>query len=511
MSASIFSLHSLRLRRAKPVPGPQLDWTQQELAELYRVRDRLTQSGIAVSVETGLTDEAEPWAVFVHSETGDSFVHIARLDGDVVVANMTANVIYRGQDFRAITDQMLDAAPLVMPRAGPGDRKVVMHPRSVFTAFVAAAIVLSEFLRSIEPAKAAADHDKAVADTKALFPHVFERMLARDASWAPSGMNATAAALISAAVGAVLMSEHADATDDDTALAAAIAADLLDLRVVPLAASGNKQTSNETGSSESPLANVMIDGENDSRGSQTDAIQGRKVEAHPAERDVAELEPHAEGPAAPRQPNGVTAGEADVTPAEIVAPRIVRASATASDAAHTGAVAAPATPASEAPLSKTQDGGAKDLAVVVDAIVVARLPAGSSTTTQVKLAIDRALEAQPAFVNAAVLEQASPLQNGSMKAATTKLDTAGSEWLLHTKVTNATPPSLVGGVHDVVLISDKMTVIHGFRFNEDYLLVNGTIDRTDWIKTVEISGDDVTITSVTGAVISLIDTHGLIA
>ena len=495
-----------------PVSNPQLDWSQQELAELYRVRDRLTQSGIAVSVEIGLTDEAEPWAVFVHSETGDAFVHIARLDGHVVVANMTANVVYRGQNFRAITDQMLDAAPLVMPRPGAGDSKVVMHPRSVFTAFVAAAIVLSEFLRSIEPAKAAADHDKAVADTKALFPHVFERLLARDASWAPSGMTATAAALISAAVGAVLMSDHADATDDDSTLSAASAADLLDLRVVPVAGSESKQAApNETGSPESALANVMTDGENRSSGSQTDLSHARQVEDHLAARDVAELEPHTQSSETPRQPHGLTAGEADLAPAEIVAPRVVRASATASDAAHAGTAVASAVPTSEVLSSKTQDGAAKDLAVVVDAIVVARLPAGSSTTTQVKLAIDRALEAQPAFVNAAVSEQASPLQNGGMKAATTKIDTAGSEWLLHTKVTNATPPSLVGGVHDVVLITDKMTVIHGFRFNEDYLLVNGTIDRTDWIKTVEISGDDVTITSVTGAVISLIDTHGLIA
>ncbi|OYW99486.1 MAG: hypothetical protein B7Z14_11830 [Bosea sp. 32-68-6] len=512
MSASIFSLNSLRLRRTTPVTSPKPDWTQQELAELYRVRDRLIQSGIAVSVDTGLTDECEPWAVFVHSETGEAFVHIARLDGDVVVANMTANVVYRGRDFRAITDQMLDAAPLVMPRAGPGDRKVIMHPRSVFTAFVAAAIVLSEFLRTIEPAKAAADHEKAVAETKALFPHLFERMMARDASWAPSGMTATAAALISAAVGAVLMSDHADAVDDDTTLNAAIAADSLDLRVVPVALAENKQASNEARPAEPELTNPMTDGEEVIGGAKIDISQGQKAEDRLAERVVEGAEAQAEGSPTPQQPSGLTAGAGDLAPDEALANRVVRANAVISDVADnaTSATASTST-ASEAPSTRTQEVVAKDFAVIVDAIVVARLPVGTSATSQIELAIDQALETQTQTVTTAVSQQAHPPQSNDMKATTVKLNTASSEWLLHTKVTVATPPSLVGGVHDVVLISEKMTVINGFRFNEDYLLVNGTIDRTDWIKTVEVSGDDVTITSVTGAEISLIDTHGLIA
>lgn len=511
MSASIFSLNSLRLRRAMPVVSPQQDWTQQELAELYRVRDRLTQSGIAVSVETGLTDECEPWAVFVHSETGDAFVHIARLDGDVVVANMTANVVYRGQDFRAITDQMLDAAPLVMPRAGRGDRKVVMHPRSVFTAFVAAAVVLSEFLRSIEPAKAGADHEKAVAETKALFPHVFERMMARDAGWAHSGMTATAAALISAAVGAVLMSDHADAIDDTT-LNAAIVADSLDLRVVPVALAENKQAANEHRPADSALANALAAGEEIGSGAKIVISQGEKAEEPFAGRVVEGSEAHAQGSPTPQQPNGLTAGTGNLAPDDAVATRVVRANAVTPDAAHNGtAAAASVTTASESPPTKTQEVVAKDFAVVVDAIVVARLPVGASATAQITLAIDQAFETQSATVTPATSQPTSLPQSSAMKATTVKLDTVGSEWLLHTKVTEATPPSLVGGVHDVVLISEKTTVISGFRFNEDYLLVNGSLDRTDWIKTVEISGDDVTITSVTGAVISLIDTHGLVA
>lgn len=519
MSASIFSLNSLRLRKSGPASLTSLDWTQQELAELYRVRDRLTHTGLAVAVETGLTDEREPWAVFVHGETGDAFVHIARLDGDVVVANLTANVIYRGRDFRAITDQMLAAAPLVMPRSGPADRKVVMHPRSVFTAFVAAAIVLSEFLRSIEPAKAAGDHDKAVADTKAMFPQMFERIIARDAGWAPTGVTASAVALISAAVGAVAMGDHPGSLeDDDDAHPRTTVADTLDLRIVPTAVIDNKQAAVEKPSLDTTQASLATDEEQ--AGGYVQAVGDRvaKTEDASAGRTGDGSESVPQTSVASQQPHGLAFGDFGVVHEEAIAPRIIRATAAAPVADDSGTASstsvaspAPSTSANETPSSKGPDAQAKDIAVIVDAIVVARIPAGSSASSQVKIAIDHVVEDQPATVVPAASQQNSPSTTGESKATATKIDTAGSEWLLHTKVTDASRPTLVGGVHDVVLISEKTTVIHGFRFNEDYLLVDGSIDRTDWIKTVEINGDDVKITSVTGAVISLIDTHGLIA
>jgi len=44
-------------------PSARGDWSQRELEEVYRVEDALTKSGVAISVDRGLTDEGEPWFV----------------------------------------------------------------------------------------------------------------------------------------------------------------------------------------------------------------------------------------------------------------------------------------------------------------------------------------------------------------------------------------------------------------------------------------------------------------
>ncbi len=64
------------------------------------------------------------------------------------------------------------------------------------------------------------------------------------------------------------------------------------------------------------------------------------------------------------------------------------------------------------------------------------------------------------------------------------------------------PAVLNDGSHDVILLTDKDLTIYNFRFNEDYLLFNGDIDSTSWIKSIEVHGDDVVILATNGSVIS---------
>jgi collagen type I/II/III/V/XI/XXIV/XXVII alpha len=42
----------------------QRGWTNEELAELYRVEHALAQAGIVVETDHGVTDEGDPWFVF---------------------------------------------------------------------------------------------------------------------------------------------------------------------------------------------------------------------------------------------------------------------------------------------------------------------------------------------------------------------------------------------------------------------------------------------------------------
>ena len=55
------------------------DWSQSELAQFYRVDAALTQAGLALEQERGVSDEGDPWLAFCHSETGEVFAHFARI------------------------------------------------------------------------------------------------------------------------------------------------------------------------------------------------------------------------------------------------------------------------------------------------------------------------------------------------------------------------------------------------------------------------------------------------
>ena len=56
MAAQVFSFV-----RRQPAP---VDWTRDELAELYRIEHALVQSGLTLDVERGVTDEGDPWFAF---------------------------------------------------------------------------------------------------------------------------------------------------------------------------------------------------------------------------------------------------------------------------------------------------------------------------------------------------------------------------------------------------------------------------------------------------------------
>ncbi|WP_099866390.1 hypothetical protein [Pararhizobium haloflavum] len=175
MSASIFSFARARQKTANR--RTSADWGTQELAELYRVRDRLVEAGLHISLHRGITDEGEPWAVFERDDTYEPMVHIARINEEVVVVNNATGQSYHGVDFRAVTEQMLQDAPLALPRQR-SDSKVVIHPRAVFTAFVAAAIVVTELARNVESAKAAENAAGHTDDDAAT--HLLSRLFGRE-------------------------------------------------------------------------------------------------------------------------------------------------------------------------------------------------------------------------------------------------------------------------------------------------------------------------------------------
>ena len=146
MVVSMKSVKVSLLGRFQAVPEKKSGWTTQDVADLYRIADQLTQFGFPVSLQTGLSEENDPWAVFERDSTSDVVVHVARIDGELIIADVVRDRIYRGLNFRSLADKLLAEAPLTLPRAE--DRSnVVLHPRMVMIAFVAAAFVLSDFTK----------------------------------------------------------------------------------------------------------------------------------------------------------------------------------------------------------------------------------------------------------------------------------------------------------------------------------------------------------------------------
>lgn len=149
-----------------PITGvyadPQKDWTNQELADLFRVRQLL--SGAHVSVETmrGITDEGDPWFIYCHLN-GDVFIHMARIDGTYVLDSPNVHRPLRGADFNGLIADFTSGALPAFDKAGDGndtERRVVrlelggkvrLHPSAMLAALIWTLFLASEELVMLLP------------------------------------------------------------------------------------------------------------------------------------------------------------------------------------------------------------------------------------------------------------------------------------------------------------------------------------------------------------------------
>jgi collagen type I alpha len=91
------------------------DWTQQELAEFYRVEDLLFRGGLAFTTDSGVSDRGDPWFVVCRADTEEVIAHFARIDREYVIVTNLYPGAARGGDFRALVCEVLESHSLTMP------------------------------------------------------------------------------------------------------------------------------------------------------------------------------------------------------------------------------------------------------------------------------------------------------------------------------------------------------------------------------------------------------------
>ena len=131
MAAQIVSLFQTAPERSR-------DWTQQEIAEFYRVEGALIQAGVPLESDRGVSDEGDPWFIFCRADNGDVFIHFARIDGFYVVDGVAFETPARGRDFGDLVRSLLAHYPVAAARAR-NNANIFVHPAALLIALVGAA------------------------------------------------------------------------------------------------------------------------------------------------------------------------------------------------------------------------------------------------------------------------------------------------------------------------------------------------------------------------------------
>jgi len=119
-------------------PEATRDWSQQEVAEFYRVESALVQAGVQLESDRGLSDEGDPWFIFCRGDNGEVFMHFARIDGVYVVDGAAFDEPARGPDFAALIRQLIGRYPLAKARQRT-ENNIFAHPAALLIALVGAA------------------------------------------------------------------------------------------------------------------------------------------------------------------------------------------------------------------------------------------------------------------------------------------------------------------------------------------------------------------------------------
>lgn len=134
-------------RRKNHAPtADSYDWTNQELATLFRINRLLNLADLTIGTDRGVTDEGDPWFVFLDPK-GDVFVHLCRIRTIYMLDSACQSSVVKGHSLNDLVEAYVQqlgvtkedrsrARQNIIQLAEAKDRKVTVHPAAALAALI---------------------------------------------------------------------------------------------------------------------------------------------------------------------------------------------------------------------------------------------------------------------------------------------------------------------------------------------------------------------------------------
>ena len=134
-----------RRKNHAPTAG-SYDWTNQELATLFRINRLLNLADLTIGTDRGVTDEGDPWFVFLDPK-GDVFVHLCRISTIYMLDSACQSSVVKGHSLNDLVEAYVQqlgvtkedrsrARQNIIQLAEAKDRKVTVHPAAALAALI---------------------------------------------------------------------------------------------------------------------------------------------------------------------------------------------------------------------------------------------------------------------------------------------------------------------------------------------------------------------------------------
>jgi hypothetical protein len=133
------------------------DWSNQELANIYRVKKLLDTAGVPNTLERGITDEGDPWCIFC-TFAGDVFIHLCRIDDRYILDSPNLKTPINGTSFADLIVKFSDGA--LDKLSATSNRRLVqlhqnggvfLHPSAMLAALIWSIYINSKNLVILSP------------------------------------------------------------------------------------------------------------------------------------------------------------------------------------------------------------------------------------------------------------------------------------------------------------------------------------------------------------------------